>query len=260
MRQTTLSTPLPISINLERLIVNFVVDTMSPLSIVENTEFRALLEGAQKLSSPPKVMCRRTCTKKIADKYTEYKENLKAKLKCINYVCTTADIWSSSNKSYLGMTVHWIDPNTYERNSFTLACRRFKGSHTFDKVAELIIDIHTEYDLKLAKITKTVTDNGSNMVKAFKVFGRPDLPTEAGAEIIPNTENLHIFDENDDNHDINDDHDDGDDDVLVLKEFPESQENEELYQLPNHERCATHTLHLIPSHDIDKARTKNNAY
>ncbi|GBP77349.1 hypothetical protein EVAR_54721_1 [Eumeta japonica] len=225
---------------------------MSPVSIVENKSFRALIEGAQQLSTPPKIMCRRTCNNKISNTYIEYKENLKQKLKTVDYVCTTVDIWSSSKRSYLGMTVHWIDPTTFERNSSPLACRRFKGAHIFDKIPELIIDIHSEYDLRLPKITKTVTDNGSNMVKAFKIFGRPDLPYSECANILNVNE---IFDKN--NEQSNDDMDE--DEMLILKEFPEAKDSD-IYQLPNHERCATHTLHLIPSRDIDKARSNNNSY
>lgn len=260
MKQSILTNALQKSINLDKLIVNFVVDTMSPMSIVENKSFRALIEGAQQLTRPPKLMCRRTCNNKIADAYTEYKGNLKNKLKAAQYVCTTADIWSSSRRSYLGMTVHWIDSDTFARNSSSLACRRFKGSHTFDKIAELIIEIHEQYDLRLSKITKTVTDNGSNMVKAFKIFGKPDLETftSGGPLLNVDLENFEVnITENLDNNNQQDD--DDNDDILALHEFPEPQEND-LYQLPNHERCATHTLHLIPARDIDKARHKNNSY
>ncbi|GBP86537.1 hypothetical protein EVAR_69057_1 [Eumeta japonica] len=150
------------------------------------------------------------------------------------------------------MTVHWIDPTTFERNISPLACRRFKGAHIFDKIVELIIDIHSEYDLRLPKITKTVTDNGSNMVKAFKIFGKPDLPDSDCANILNVNE---IFDKN--NEQSNDDMDE--DEMSILKGFPEAKDSD-IYQLPNHERCATHTLHLIPSRDIDKARSNNNSY
>ncbi|XP_036328297.1 uncharacterized protein LOC118740744 [Rhagoletis pomonella] len=52
-----------------------------------------------------------------------------------------------------------------------LACKRFFGSHTFDRIHDAIIEIHTTYGLTLNKIVATVTDNGSNFVKAFKEFG-----------------------------------------------------------------------------------------
>ncbi|XP_057665903.1 uncharacterized protein LOC130899740 [Diorhabda carinulata] len=260
--QSTLPTTLPVSINLDKLVIDFIIDTMSPISIVENKSFRTLIEGAQKLQNPPKFMCRRTCNKRIADMCAEYKENLKIKLKPVDYVCMTADVWSSSRRSYLGMTVHWIDPHTFERNSFTLACRRFKGTHTFDKVAELIIDIHTEYHLRVPKITKTVTDNGSNMLKAFKIYGKSELGMDATDGIFfssSDIENISV-NKNDDDHNNNNEHDDDDDETFLLKEFPESQKPEETYQLPNHERCTTHTLHLITSRDIIQARSQNISY
>ena len=31
-----------------------------------------------------------------------------------HHVSTTADIWSANNRSYLGVTVHWIDGETFK--------------------------------------------------------------------------------------------------------------------------------------------------
>lgn len=149
MKQLTLPATLPKPVNFDRLLVNFLVDTMSPISIVENESFKALIEGAQQLTVPPKIICRQTCNTKIAERYTEYVENTKQQLKKVDFICTTADIWSSSKRSYLGVTAHWIDCDTFDRKSVTLACRRFKGTHSYDKVAELIAEIHSEFDLKL---------------------------------------------------------------------------------------------------------------
>ncbi|GBP11420.1 hypothetical protein EVAR_92926_1 [Eumeta japonica] len=132
------------------------------------------------------------------------------------------------------------DPDTFARNSSSLACRRFKGSHIFNKIAELILQTHEEYDLRLFKITKTVTDKGSNMVKAFKIFGKPDLETDtSGGPLLNELENFEvkINDENLDNNNQRDD--DDNDDILALNEFPISQGND-LYQLPNHEMCNPH--------------------
>lgn len=251
LKQSTLPAILPKSVNFDRLLVNFLVDTMSPISIVENESFKALIEGAQQLTVPPKIMCRQTCNKKIAEQYTKYVENTKEALKKVDFVCTTADIWSSSKRSYLGVTAHWIDCDTFDQKSVTLACRRFKGTHSYDKVAELIVEIHSEFDLKLIKIVKTITDNGSNMVKAFKIYGQDsDTGTsERDSALIQNIEVVH-----------NNIDDDDDDNVLTLIQFPESSEEFEELQLPNHERCATHTLHLIASRDMNKARSQSNSY
>lgn len=241
------------SVNLDKLIIQFIVDTMSPVSIVENKSFKALIEGSQQLTKPPKVMCRITAKNKISNEYNEFKKNLKQELDNVEFVCSTADIWSSSKRSYLGVTVHWIESETFERKSAAIACRRFKGAHTYEKVAEMIADIHSDYNLKLSKIVKTVTDNGSNMVKAFEVFGKSD------SEVV---ENEHVSQTFEDLEKTSlDEGSEDDESLLVLQAFPEtSSDLEGDCLLPGHERCATHTLHLIASTDFKQARIKNQFY
>lgn len=36
----------------------------------------------------------------------------------------------------------------------------------------MIANVYSEFYLKLSEVVKTVTDSGSNMVKAFRVFGK----------------------------------------------------------------------------------------
>lgn len=74
------------------------------------------------------------------------------KNKIINYVSTSADIWSGRRRSFMGVTVHWIEELSLERRSAAIACRRFKSFHTADRIAELLHTIHDEFDLYHAKI------------------------------------------------------------------------------------------------------------
>ncbi|KYN16538.1 hypothetical protein ALC57_11199 [Trachymyrmex cornetzi] len=60
---------------------------------------------------------------------------------------------------------------SFQRESAVLVCRRFKGRHSYDKIAEMIHDILYEYNLEAKKVVK-VTNNASNMVKAFLIFDR----------------------------------------------------------------------------------------
>ncbi|KAG8181040.1 hypothetical protein JTE90_024786 [Oedothorax gibbosus] len=91
-------------------------------------------------------------------------------------------------------TAHWIT-NDLSRVSVALACQRFRGVHSFDRLSDIIQEINGEFDLNTNKIVALVTDNGSNFVKAFKMFGvkltninienevMPDSqPTEASSE------------------------------------------------------------------------------
>lgn len=133
------------------------------------------------------------------------------------------------NKLYLQFVNDLLQINKdLERESAALACRRFRGSHTYDKIAELIHEVHSEFKLGPKKVLKTTTDNASNMVKAFTVFSQPqDLST-------PN------------------DLDDDDEDELVITGILEDDSNSEGL-LPEHQRCASHTLNLVASVDIKAA-------
>lgn len=89
------------------------------------------------------------------------------------YLCMTCDMWSSRANSYLGMTVHYINPQTFQRHSYILAFRQFHGKQTYAELAKVIFNIFNEYGLKSERITNIVTDGGSNFGKMFKHFGKP---------------------------------------------------------------------------------------
>jgi len=77
-------------------------------------------------------------------------------------------VWTAHNRSYFGTTVHWLDPTTLKP---ALCCARVVGCHTYDVLAAE--HVHSIYGLS-RKVTATVTDNGSNFVKAFTTFSLPD--------------------------------------------------------------------------------------
>ena len=54
---------------------------------------------------------------------------LKLTFESLDHVSSTADIWSTNNKSYFGMTVHWIDSISFQREKAALACKRVIGRH-----------------------------------------------------------------------------------------------------------------------------------
>ena len=93
---------------------------------------------------------------------------VKEALEKVEYVSTTVDMWTAHNRSFLGMTEHWIDPVTLHRCKAALACTRVTGRHTYDVLGARIEQIHNFYGLA-GKITATITDNGSNFVKAFSL-------------------------------------------------------------------------------------------
>lgn len=46
------------------------------------------------------------------------------------------------------MTAHWLDRKTRARRTAVLACRRIRGRHTYDVLAEQMIDIHRQFGIQ----------------------------------------------------------------------------------------------------------------
>lgn len=70
-----------------------------------------------------------TLKKLIAKQFVEFKQGLRKQFQSTSSVCVTADIWGSQNRSFLGVTAHWIstdDNNSLSRKSSGLACKRFE--------------------------------------------------------------------------------------------------------------------------------------
>lgn len=107
----------------------------------------------------------------LANKFEIMKSNLKNELKKQKFVCSTCDVWTHRARSYLGVSVHFIDEQ-WNRKSFILAFRYLNRRHTYDYLAEILDNIYKEYDLSAEKIIHTITDGGSNFCKAFRIFGQ----------------------------------------------------------------------------------------
>lgn len=226
---------------LDSNITDFVIDSMVPVRVVENVCFLKLVNDLQDSRKKPlKVMSRFTLKNRIAEKFKKNITSLKKILsEEANYVCTTADIWSGRRRSFLGVTCHWISPKTLKRKSAALACRRFKGTHSYDKIATMLDMVNAEYDLSNSKVIATTTDNGSNFVKAFKVYGSEGDCTEDEDSTTSEDEIEESESESSGDVDYNSKND---------------RENEEKFELslPNHLRCASHTLNLCVTNDLMK--------
>ena len=141
----------------DNLVVGFITEGLMPFSLVEMPSFQQLVKGLQPNRT---VISRPTVMKRITEKAKTVRSNVKTAMAEVQYVSTTTDCWSARRRSFIGVTAHWIDDVTLERSA-ALACKRLKGRHTYDVLAEKLEDIHSEYDIQ-AKITMTTTDSGSN--------------------------------------------------------------------------------------------------
>lgn len=207
----------------DELVLSFIIETSSPVSIIERESFKAMFKG-----TGLKVMSRKVAMTKLDSKYNEMMVGVKHKMAKIQSFCTTADIWSTNHRSFLGYTCHWLD-NSFQRNSVALACRRFSGSHSAERIAPLIAEINNDFNLDHSNVVATVTDNGSNFVKAFREHGVQPMAFSADGEVA--------------------------DDPDVEEDMPQFHEIGPY--LPKHERCASHTLNLLATTDFNKILKEN---
>jgi hypothetical protein len=188
------------------------------------------------------------------------------------YVATTVDAWSAAGKSYLGVTCHWIDEETLTRKSCVLACTLMTESHTGEYIAKMLDHIQKKFRIQ-DSVVRTTTDKGANFVSSFKLFGKQTMRSQ----VLPDAEDDEIAEEIESMSQqaaprqdlfvlnvqdafigtVNDEpvpiqlHDD-------LAALAAEDEVNLRYILPKHARCAAHTLNLIASADVTKAKHKFN--
>lgn len=150
--------------------VNYFTHSMIPLRCVENPYFLKTFENFDIRKYGLNIITRRNLSRLLCDSYENEAQDIKRELVKTNYICTTVDIWSGHRRSFLGVIDYWIDAENLQRKSRALAYRRFAGVHSNERIAELLHEIHTTFVIG-SKIVATVSDNGSNFVKAFKRFG-----------------------------------------------------------------------------------------
>lgn len=86
---------------------------MRPLITCEKPTFHWLIQGSTGITDTALLSNRNTISKELKLKYNNYVSFLISQIDKQNYVCNTADIWSANNKSFMGMTCHFIDDKTY---------------------------------------------------------------------------------------------------------------------------------------------------
>ncbi|XP_061556179.1 uncharacterized protein zgc:161969 isoform X2 [Phycodurus eques] len=206
---------------IDDLIFNYIVEDCQSFHVLEQPGFKKLITGLTEGLHP---MDRVTLFSKVDLSFSKMREELTAKLTSVQYVCTTADLWTVGNGSFFGMTCHWIDSNSLERKSAALGFARMPGRLTYDTVAGRIHDIHVAYGIE-SKVQTTVTDNASPFVNVFKEFALDGTDSSDDIGVFENV-------------------------CAVLEGEPEQ---DMLLFLPTIQRCASHTLEQIVTEDFWQA-------
>ncbi|XP_013889540.1 uncharacterized protein zbedx [Austrofundulus limnaeus] len=203
------------------LVFSFIVEDCHSFYVLDQPGFKKLISC---LTEGLKVMDRVTLFTKVDQGFARMREELMAKLCDVQYVCTTADVWTANNRSYFGMTCHWIDAESLERKSAALGFTRLNERITYDTIAGRIHDVHVTYNIE-SKVQTTVTDNGSPFISVFKEFVVEGQENEDDVGFYENVN-------------------------TVLEGEPEQ---DMLLFLPPVQRCASHTLEQVVTEDFWQA-------
>lgn len=150
-----------------------------PLGIVETAWFREFMTAlAPKYTLPSRS---HLTTKLLPQMRSVTEARVSAQIAQADDMSLTIDIWTDRRMhSFLAITGHTFIE--FECQSFLVAFEAFRGSHTGQHIAEAIDRCMEKYSLR-EKVHYIVTDNASNMRKAFTVLEELAGTTDVGMDM-----------------------------------------------------------------------------
>lgn len=152
-----------------RKLALFIGATNVPLSLVDCPEFRDLLKEMDKHYRIP---YRKKLGQQIGNVYEDLRKKISKVLTASRKLNICCDIWTKQGMtaSFLGVTVHLFLPDDNQRHSITLAVKVFEQPHTGERIATLLLSILDEWEIPYWKVFRSLSDNRSNIVKAFHIL------------------------------------------------------------------------------------------
>ena len=132
-------------VTINKAVIKYVIEGLQPFSVVNLQAFKDLIQDLQPNAT---IMSRPTLRSSIAEATKTMKKKVVAAMREVEYIATTTDCWTTRRRRFIGVTAHWLDPDSLDRRWAALACRQLKGSHTFDVLAGALNDIHAEYQIR----------------------------------------------------------------------------------------------------------------
>ena len=156
--------------DITRSLAIFVGAENVPNSLVWNEGFRSLLHVLDPKYQVPTVA---TLFKEVDMLVLHMKAKIQLHLANVDSVSLCADVWSKKglSSSYVGVTVHFFAKDTDKSiRTATLAVKRIEGSITSFAIRQAVDEVLQSWNIEEKKVKAVVTDNASNMVRAFKDY------------------------------------------------------------------------------------------
>lgn len=234
-----------------RALALFLGGTNVPVSIVEHPLFRQLISAMD-----PRFpnIGRKKGTGLVSDMRDLLNKKIRQLLLEAKRIAITTDLWTKRDQTpFMGVTAHFYGRKDHRRYNIVIALKELPHPHTGEAIYDKLVEILSDWNIDLSKIHKTVTDNASNMVKAFDTSDHnldiddSDTDDSDSEEVtpLPPSESSQGFENEGENNFVADFRLDesfieGDEEA-----FDELQRVQESLWKKCHLRCVVHTLQLV---------------
>lgn len=216
-----------------------------PLAAVEYPAFKKLLNPyvlGLKTKGVEISVNQRTIKEHINKRTEDLKRIIRRETKG-RLISISTDIATRYNRSVLGVSISYMFNG--EICIRTIGMHVLKASHTGPYIRDVLKEILSKYDIRLAQIISVTSDNGKNIVKAIAL-----LDSYYQSSLI----HLHLHDDGEeDEYYINTDVFDQEYYDSLLEEVRPMFENALTSDLISGISCAAHCIHLVVSHAVDNS-------
>ena len=152
----------------------YIAKDMLPLDTVSGEGFLHMIKEFEPRYNPPGRKA--LTTNYLPSLYQQEMDRVKASLGDATSFAMTTDIWSSrANDNYISYTFHYIvdDGHDFIMKSHLLEVHKFPDSHTGENIMVELEEVLSRWSSSCSNLAAFVTDNGSNMIRAFNLLGWP---------------------------------------------------------------------------------------
>ena len=158
-------------------VADFICLGLKPLSVVDDTSFRHLLETAELRFQLP----HRTHFTDIVipAKYRTVRANVEKQLTTIEKCTITSDLWTAQyqQRAYISLIVHFVD-NDFNLESKCLQIQEIPQNHDASSLKEVLDSMLKDWSIS-EKVCGGITDNAGNIVNAIGLLGIEHFPCVA---------------------------------------------------------------------------------
>lgn len=146
--------------SVEEMLVQWVIQTRQPFTVVEHPAFRALIEAT---GTTLPIKTADTLFNRIKEEFHSGRAYVKNELaRSSRTLALSLDVWTSENQiAIMGIIGHWISPD-FEKREELLEFTEINGPHSGENLAEVVLKMLDELDIAPKLLTITGDNAGNN--------------------------------------------------------------------------------------------------